>query len=699
MTNSNLNNKNENLEGNTEMVIISSKSTIVESNVKETNDNEVQDTDSENYFFARGGKCKKDGTKSRFHTNFKRQEEYGYENKEISQELFIEYYKLSGKNFIYENLLPYKKYIFLSKKNDDIFLLIDKRNPTYNINNSDFYLCPEGHTDALTLASCGYDKDYGILIRSNLKTLPIIPKGAKRILFIRDKEESESDLKNKMFTKYTDQELSGIEILTIGSEILGSYDISEFIENSILESHEDIMKQILEKAKEIKVSERPISLFKLVESSIEKTKSDIKKPIKSSLVTELLELLFEWRKNEVTTFIEVRLNPNLWNILNFERKEYWSDKLPFEFEQLSEAILFSIELFVSESLELLYNRAFNIDKLVNKCINSLSKKRKYNPLKDYFFSLIPINPAEGNHPVKELFNCLTIHPDYIKLEPDLIDIFCYFLGMTIKCALEEYPNELMPILTGGQGAGKTKFMRALIPKQIKKYTSNRIDKTKDGYISITRNFLIIDDELENLKQSNIEQLKSRLSAIDLSERLLYDKYEVQLKRVASFIGATNIIDFLKDTTGNRRFMPIPVIKCENEEQHYKNMEKIMNFDTDSLWAVGLYYYQNKKDLFINEAQLKRINEINCNFTVTDIYEQGIVEYLVSSESTIESEASFMTPKMILEKFASKSSINAFSNDTYGTSNLGKALNKLGYNRKQKRVDKKYPEYGYYVVFK
>ncbi len=651
-----------------------------------------------NPFWVRGAKPNNEGKKVRYCTTIENHKNKGYEIFEISPELFKEYYNLSSKSFDFKNLEPYKGSIFFSKNKSNLNLLIDRRNPVYNRNNKEFYLCPEGNTDALALVSFGFDKDYGILKRFNLTSLPSLPENAKTVLFIRDKEETKEQLTDRILRKYTDLELSKVKFLTIGSEYFGSQDISDFLENSVIDTNEEILKVIIKNSKELALN-RPITLNNLVEDLINKTNSDKRKSIKSSLVTLMLEALFEWRKNEITNFTEVRLNTILWLTIEFDRKTHWSDKLPMEYLQLSEEIVNSIELFISESLELIYNKAVNIEKIVNKCINSLSKKRIYNPIKDYFNSLEPIEPTDLYHPVKELFACLTLHPDYKKYEFDIIAILSTWLGMAVKCVLEEFPNELMPILTGEQGAGKTKFMRALVPEVLKDYVSNRIERSKDGNITMTRNLLVIDDELDNLKRASIEQLKDRLSSVYMTFRPPYGKYDLTAKRTASLIGATNNIDFLSDHTGNRRFFPIPVIKCENEIQHYKNMQKLMNFDTNTLWALGLYLYQNQKNLFINEEQLKRINEINSDFSVIDVYEQAVLQYLIPPEMTDKSNSNFMTPKMILEKFIEKSSVSTFSNDRYGSTNLGKALNKLGYERKSKRANKSHPEYGYYILFK
>ena len=674
------------------------------SELKIYNTKDMEDTDiQKNPYWVRGGDLKKVGSKNRYCTSLEDQERFGYEIKEISKVLLKEYFNKSKKNFDYENLNHYKEFIYFSEYGDNLNLLIDRRNTKYNRNNCTSYICPEGHTDALALVSSGIDDKFGVLIRYNITSLPDIPENATSILFIRDPNETEQQLIKRIRSKYSPSHLKKIDLMSIGSEILGEIDISEFLDSQKFSSSIDLSNFLIKNAKSIKIQEI-IEVDEFIKEILDNTGSS--KKLLSISASTIIETLFEWKKNLVTQTVEIRINPEFWRNLEFSgenTKKDWERKLPLKYQEMNDGIFNSIKNFLSQLIERKVNSTSNLKDLIISTLYSSDNEREYNPFEDYFSQLTPIKPTKEYNPVRDLFDCMTLNEDYEQYRETYIEFITLWLGMKVRCALDEdYANEIMPILVGKQGAGKNYFIHSLIPKSLKRYFGMNLPKSKDGNIIMTNKMLVFDDELVSLKGNPIEILKGRLSAPFYTERLLFQTYDTQLPRRASIIGTTNTLEPLKDKTGNRRFIPIPFIKNPDPLIQDAKIKKLKKFDSDSLLAVGLYVHLNSKDLYIDYKLEKKFDLMNKDFVYSDLIDNIIDEYLYPPNEIEEIDSNFYTPIDTLNKFLELDPINSFRYDKKVQSDIKEALINRGYLFKSKRVKikgNKQPRKGYFLKFR
>jgi hypothetical protein len=88
-------------------------------------------------------------------------------------------------------------------------------------------------------------------------------------------------------------------------------------------------------------------------------------------------------------------------------------------------------------------------------------------------------------------------------------------------------------------------------------------------------WLIEAAELDGMKRTDITHLKALLSRQTDRARLAYDRVAKDVPRQCIFVGTTNNIEYLKDTTGNRRFWPVRVGEIDI---------KALKRDRDQLWA-------------------------------------------------------------------------------------------------------------------
>lgn len=120
--------------------------------------------------------------------------------------------------------------------------------------------------------------------------------------------------------------------------------------------------------------------------------------------------------------------------------------------------------------------------------------------------------------------------------------------------------EMVPMLTGEQGIGKSTLIRRLASPTF--FNSGlRGMKDKDDKINLLGNWIIELGEITAFKRSTIEDIKQFISNQEDKYREPYGKLSVPHPRKSVFIGTTNESEFLKDSTGNRRFFPL---ECSSE---------------------------------------------------------------------------------------------------------------------------------------
>jgi predicted P-loop ATPase len=140
----------------------------------------------------------------------------------------------------------------------------------------------------------------------------------------------------------------------------------------------------------------------------------------------------------------------------------------------------------------------------------------------------------------------------------------------------------MIVLVGGQGIGKSTFLRKLA------HQPNWFDgnfNTIEGDTAVERlrgKWLLEMAELLSLKKAKeVEAVKSFITNRIDTIRPKYAKETEDRPRTCVFAGTTNDMDFLSDPTGNRRFLPI---HCgAGERQEFLFSDEAQGF-IDQCWA-------------------------------------------------------------------------------------------------------------------
>lgn len=223
---------------------------------------------------------------------------------------------------------------------------------------------------------------------------------------------------------------------------------------------------------------------------------------------------------------------------------------------------------------------FNRDALIALISSHQISEAKVRAFVDHAIRLMPkSSPIEkwakqlrwdGNSRLQSLYKAFAIETDY-----EQEGLRTWLKGAMNRFAEPGSKHDFAIILQGKQGIGKTTALQALSPLGL--FSSFHAKLDKDALMKVHRYAINELSEIDGLVYRNdVSALKDFMSQCEDDIRLPYDKTFTKLKRSFVFAGTTNTQEFLRDKTGNRRFV---VLKCIS-----KLDTKWLNENSEQIWA-------------------------------------------------------------------------------------------------------------------
>ena len=169
-------------------------------------------------------------------------------------------------------------------------------------------------------------------------------------------------------------------------------------------------------------------------------------------------------------------------------------------------------------------------------------------------------------------------------------------------------NNVILVLIGEQGSYKTTWFNYVLPPELRQYfriKTNSSHTNKDDLLALTQYGLVCYEELDTMRPSELNQLKSAVTMTSVDERIPYDRYPVHRPHVASFCGTGNNLQFLSDPTGNRRWLPFEVESILSPRDH--------PFDYEGIYAQAYALYRQGFQYWFSQAEIERLSEHNRHF--------------------------------------------------------------------------------------
>ena len=295
---------------------------------------------------------------------------------------------------------------------------------------------------------------------------------------------------------------------------------------------------------------------------------------------------------------------------------------------------------------------------------------KFNPFKDYFNNL---PKWDGTDYLSILLRTIRTTNDELWKRVAKK----WIIAMVASALDNKTINHTVLVLVGRQGCGKTSWLNRLLPKALESYVYNGAinPNNKDTLLMLATSLLINMDELEALNRSEIGALKALITMPDIRLRKAYGRYTEYLPHVASFSASINDPSFLRDHTGNRRWLPFTV----------KSIDYMHDLDMDKVYSQLFHLYKSGEKYWFSPTEIEEINAHNEQYALQSMEEETLLMKYVPCTKE-EADFNATTSQIAEYLFDNKPK---FSINPSVINSLGKALRKHGFCRFKKNGNQVY----------
>lgn len=159
------------------------------------------------------------------------------------------------------------------------------------------------------------------------------------------------------------------------------------------------------------------------------------------------------------------------------------------------------------------------------------------------------------------------------------------------------------IMVGRQGCGKSYLVSRLGGKWFSDTLTNI--QGKEAYEELQGFWIVEIAELSALRKSEVEAVKHFIAKQSDSYRAAYDRHVRTRARQCIFFGTTNNAEFLRDATGNRRFLPVDVDPARAKLSVFDDLTDEVR---DQIWAEACVIEAAGEKLYLDTPELRRAAE-------------------------------------------------------------------------------------------
>ncbi|EAW9116054.1 replication protein [Salmonella enterica] len=177
--------------------------------------------------------------------------------------------------------------------------------------------------------------------------------------------------------------------------------------------------------------------------------------------------------------------------------------------------------------------------------------------------------------------------------------------------------DMVPILVGPQGCGKSSGVEALSPDPMFFTEISFAEKDDDLARKMRGRLLAEIGELRGLNTKELESIKAFVTRTHENWIPKYREFATQFPRRLVFIGTTNEDEFLADKTGNRRWLPVEVSKVD---------VKAIKTDLLLLWAEARETFKRLGGIQFRDAERLGAS-VHEQYTIKDAWLETVEKWL------------------------------------------------------------------------
>lgn len=243
------------------------------------------------------------------------------------------------------------------------------------------------------------------------------------------------------------------------------------------------------------------------------------------------------------------------------------------------------------------------------------------------------------HPVREYFNTLTwdgvrrldtLFIDYLGAEDTELNRLITRIAFTAAVYRTYEPGtkyDQIVVLVGTQGCGKSTIIEKMAINQ--KWFSNSMpspDKPEDAARHLRGKFIIEVGELVGFKKAEVEAIKNFLSKTADDFHAHYGKNDVHRPRQCIFFASTNEEQFLRDSSGERRYWPIKNCVIQPKYNVWENLTPDI---VGQIWAEAIQRYRERIPLLLPVELSNALHAVQEEYKKVDEW-QGIIEEFLNT---------------------------------------------------------------------
>ena len=288
---------------------------------------------------------------------------------------------------------------------------------------------------------------------------------------------------------------------------------------------------------------------------------------------------------------------------------------------------------------------------------------RYHPFEEYIGSLQPWDGTTDH--IDRLASMVTVCGDQNYFRR----VFKKWLVAFIAAIFdpEEVNHEIL-VFIGRQGCYKSTWFHYLLPPELRQYFLPKLMSnsgiTKDDLFKIAQSGLVCLEEIDNMKQRDLNQLKALTTMRTINERRSYGEFNELHRHIASFCATGNNRFFLTDHTGNRRFLTFEIESIVPPQTYEYNYEGVYA-QAYALWRQGYRYW-------FNDEENDEINQCNTEFESPNKERELIMKYY--RRPLPGEQCRFLTATDMLER------INGGIKEQLSTVRIGMVMRELGIER-------------------
>ena len=281
----------------------------------------------------------------------------------------------------------------------------------------------------------------------------------------------------------------------------------------------------------------------------------------------------------------------------------------------------------------------------------------------YYLNRLP--PWDGQDYILELSATVSVRGG-VEAQLFFADVLKRWLvGMVASWLDEDTVNQGVLVFIGEQGIYKTTWFSRLLPPELGDYFRIKVNASrvgKDDLIAMSQYGLVCYEELDVMRSSDVNTMKSVVTMPAIDERRPYGYYTEHMPHVASFCGTGNNVQFLNDATGNRRWLPFEVERIDDP--------RLYPFNYEGIYAQAYALYRQGFRHFFSKAEEERLKTHNRTFEAPCPEQEAIAKHFRHPGDGERGE--FYTATDILQVVSEGPSLR------FSSERIGAAMQKLGF---------------------